>query len=71
MYCCAHKTATLTSIQHTVWGEGGKGMARPTLGVMEDYSTNFKLLYFFNFNKIGNIFCPKNTRAGKGSIKPG
>ena len=46
-------------------------MARPTLGVMEDHSTNFKLLYFFNFNKIGNIFCPKNTRAGKGSIKPG
>ena len=31
MYCCAHKTATLTPIQHTVeWGaRGGGGSENP------------------------------------------
>ena len=27
MYCCAHKTATLTSIQHTVQGRHGRFLA--------------------------------------------
>ena len=26
MYCCAHKTATLTPIQHTVWRGGQKSL---------------------------------------------